>query len=61
MLHHKHEYSQEYTSWEKEVFMKRIEEKIDSNNPEEVQSYLAMYANPVNNKKQLSLTSSPDS
>ncbi|MBY5950958.1 1-acyl-sn-glycerol-3-phosphate acyltransferase [Algoriphagus marincola] len=61
MLHQKNEFAQEYNREEKEAFEKRIEEKIDSKNPEEVHNYLAMYANPVSNMKQLSTTSSPGS
>jgi hypothetical protein len=61
MLHQKNEFAQEYNREEKEAFEKRIEEKIDSKNPEEVHNYLVMYANPVSNKKQLSTTSSPGS
>ena len=61
MLHQKNEFAEEYNREEKEAFEKRIKEKIDSKNPEEVHNYLAMYANPVSNKKQLSTTSSPGS
>ena len=60
-VHQKNEFAEEYNREEKEAFEKRIEEKIDSKNPEEVHNYLAMYANPVSNKKQLSTTSSPGS
>lgn len=59
-LYQKSEFSHEYTLQEKEAFEKRIEEKIDSKNPEEVQNYLAMYANPVTNKLNMGPISTTD-
>ncbi|WP_293896521.1 1-acyl-sn-glycerol-3-phosphate acyltransferase [Flavobacterium sp.] len=43
-------YSQCYTENEKSLFERRLEMKIDENNPQMVESFLAMYANPVVNK-----------
>ena len=39
-----------YTENEKALFERRLEMKIDENNPQMVESFLAMYANPVVNK-----------
>lgn len=39
-----------YTENEKSLFERRLEMRIDCNNPLAVQSFLAMYANPVVNK-----------
>ncbi len=43
-------YSDFYTENEKALFERRLEMKIDENNPQMVESFLAMYANPVVNK-----------
>ncbi len=43
-------YSHFYTENEKSLFERRLEMKIDQNNPLMVDSFLAMYANPVVNK-----------
>ena len=43
-------YSQYYTENEKSLFERRLEMRIDENNPQMVESFLAMYANPVVNK-----------
>jgi 1-acyl-sn-glycerol-3-phosphate acyltransferase len=42
-------YSHFYTENEKSLFERRLEMKIDQNNPLMVESFLAMYANPVVN------------
>lgn len=39
-----------YTPQEKSIFERRLELKIDGDNPKMVESFLAMYANPVINK-----------
>ncbi|MCF6131199.1 1-acyl-sn-glycerol-3-phosphate acyltransferase [Flavobacterium wongokense] len=39
-----------YTENEKSLFERRLEMKIDENNPQMFESFLAMYANPVVNK-----------
>ena len=44
-------YSHLYTENEKSLFERRLEMRIDHNNPLALQSFLAMYANPVVNKK----------
>lgn len=44
-------YSDQYTPEEKAAFERRLSERVNQTNPLEVQSFLAMYANPVNNKK----------
>lgn len=43
-------FSKEYTEEEKSLFERRLELKIDAKNPQMVESFLAMYANPVANK-----------
>lgn len=43
-------YSHLYTENEKSLFERRLERRIDHNNPLALQSFLAMYANPVVNK-----------
>jgi len=43
-------YSHFYTENEKSLFERRLEMRIDHNNPLALQSFLAMYANPVANK-----------
>jgi 1-acyl-sn-glycerol-3-phosphate acyltransferase len=43
-------YSHLYTENEKSLFERRLEMKIDENNPQMLESFLAMYANPVVNK-----------
>lgn len=43
-------YSHLYTENEKSLFERRLEMRIDHNNPLALQSFLAMYANPVANK-----------
>jgi len=43
-------YSHLYTENEKSLFERRLEMRIDQNNPVALQSFLAMYANPVVNK-----------
>lgn len=43
-------YADKYTENEKSLFERRLEIRIDENNPVELQGFLAMYANPVVNK-----------
>lgn len=43
-------YSRFYTESEKLLFERRLEKRIDTNNPVALQGFLAMYANPVLNK-----------
>jgi hypothetical protein len=43
-------YSHLYTENEKSLFERRLERRIDHNNPLALQGFLAMYANPVVNK-----------
>lgn len=50
LLHNSNQYSHLYTEEEKSLFERRLEMKIDANNPKMVESFLAMYANPVTNK-----------
>lgn len=42
-----------YSESEKQDFKKRIQEKINSNSPEELQNFLSMYAFPVINKQKV--------
>lgn len=50
LLHKTDQYAAFYTENEKSLFERRLEMKIDENNPQMVESFLAMYANPVVNK-----------
>lgn len=50
LLNKTNTYSDHYTENEKQLFERRLEMKIDENNPQMVESFLAMYANPVVNK-----------
>ena len=44
------EYAAHYTAEEKEIFTKRLASKVDMQDDESVERFLAMYANPVVNK-----------
>ncbi len=50
LLHKTDKYKNQYTEDEKSLFERRYELKIDSSNEQMVESFLAMYANPVVNK-----------
>ena len=50
LLNKSNKYSHLYTEDEKSLFERRLEMKIDEDNPQMVESFLAMYANPVVNK-----------
>lgn len=50
LLHKTDQYKAFYSENEKSLFERRLEMKIDENNPQMVESFLAMYANPVVNK-----------
>ncbi|NBL64908.1 1-acyl-sn-glycerol-3-phosphate acyltransferase [Flavobacterium sp. NST-5] len=50
LLHKTNQYSHLYTDKEKSIFERRLEIRIDENNPVEFEGFLAMYANPVVNK-----------
>ena len=50
LLNKSNTYSHLYSENEKSLFERRLEMKIDENNPQMVESFLAMYANPVVNK-----------
>jgi 1-acyl-sn-glycerol-3-phosphate acyltransferase len=50
LLHNTDKYSHQYTENEKSLFERRLEIRIDENNPVALQGFLAMYANPVVNK-----------
>lgn len=51
MLYKTNEYAEFYTEKEKQLFARRLDIKIDETNPLELEGFLAMYANPVINKK----------
>jgi hypothetical protein len=51
LLYGDEEYNSFYTTEEKNAFEKRLNEKVDTKNSPMVKNFLAMYANPVNNKK----------
>jgi len=50
ILNNTEKYAHLYTEKEKSLFERRLEIRIDENNPVEMQGFLAMYANPVVNK-----------
>ncbi|RZJ29778.1 MAG: 1-acyl-sn-glycerol-3-phosphate acyltransferase, partial [Flavobacterium sp.] len=50
LLHKTNKYADKYTESEKSIFERRLEMRIDEDNPVAVQGFLAMYANPVINK-----------
>jgi 1-acyl-sn-glycerol-3-phosphate acyltransferase len=50
LLNKTDKHSAMYTENEKSLFERRLEMRIDENNPLQVQGFLAMYANPVINK-----------
>lgn len=50
ILNKTHTYSHMYTENEKSLFERRLEMRIDEQNPVALQGFLAMYANPVVNK-----------
>lgn len=50
LLNKSNTYSQFYTENEKSLFERRLEMRIDENNPQMRDGFLAMYANPVVNK-----------
>ncbi|MEK8179274.1 1-acyl-sn-glycerol-3-phosphate acyltransferase [Flavobacterium buctense] len=50
LLYKTDQYKGFYTENEKSLFERRLEMKIDENNPQMLESFLAMYANPVVNK-----------
>jgi hypothetical protein len=52
LLYGDEEFKHEYTIDEKMAFEKRLKEKVDVKNEFLVKSFLAMYANPVNNQMQ---------
>ncbi len=47
------EYESFYTAEEKALFERRFQKGVDINDPMAVKSFLAMYANPVNNQKRV--------
>lgn len=50
LLHGTDKFADKYTENEKSLFERRLEMRIDENNPVAVQGFLSMYANPVVNK-----------
>jgi 1-acyl-sn-glycerol-3-phosphate acyltransferase len=50
LLHKTNKYKDHYTEDERMLFERRLERRIDENNTQMVESFLAMYANPVVNK-----------
>lgn len=50
LLHQTTTYSSKYTDKEKQLFERRLELRINADDPKQKESFLAMYANPVINK-----------
>lgn len=53
LLHQTNEFASEYNEQEKQLFLRRLEMRVDKNNIVVVQKFLEMYANPVVNKNNL--------
>ncbi|CAI8763337.1 1-acyl-sn-glycerol-3-phosphate acyltransferase [Chryseobacterium sp. IT-36CA2] len=53
LLHNTDTYSSEYTEQEKQLFIRRLEMRIDPSDPVSKEYFLAMYANPLVNKLKL--------
>lgn len=53
LLHNSNDYANEYNEQEKQLFLRRLEMRVDKNNPIVVEKFLEMYANPVVNKQNL--------
>lgn len=53
MLHHCDKFADRYTEKEKQLFIRRLELRVDKENDIVYNGFLAMYANPVNNKLKL--------
>jgi glycerol-3-phosphate O-acyltransferase len=54
LLHAEQRFANQYSSTEKEAFEKRLAQKVNTNQPLEVENFLRMYANPVANQLGLS-------
>ncbi|QBJ86081.1 1-acyl-sn-glycerol-3-phosphate acyltransferase [Chryseobacterium gleum] len=50
LLHNTNTYASEYTEQEKQLFVRRLEMRIDPSDPVSREYFLAMYANPLANK-----------
>ncbi|WP_372474882.1 1-acyl-sn-glycerol-3-phosphate acyltransferase [Capnocytophaga sp. ARDL2] len=53
LLHNTKTYQNQYDEQEKQLFLRRLEMRVDKSNPLIVQKFLEMYANPVINKNAL--------
>lgn len=53
LLHQTTTFAHEYTDKEKQLFLRRLELRVDKNNEPIVEKFLEMYANPVVNKLKL--------
>jgi len=49
-LHQKNQFASQYTAAEKVSFEKRLSQKVNQENPLEVENFLRMYAHPVINQ-----------
>jgi hypothetical protein len=54
LLYAEQRFANQYTPAEKEAFEKRLAQKVNANQPLEVENFLRMYANPVANQLGLS-------
>ncbi len=53
LLNNTNQFESMYDEQEKQLFLRRLEMRVDKNNPVVVQKFIEMYANPVVNKNQL--------
>ncbi|MDH6250326.1 1-acyl-sn-glycerol-3-phosphate acyltransferase [Chryseobacterium sp. H1D6B] len=56
LLHNTNKYAEEYTEKEKQLFVRRLEMRIDPSDAVSKEYFLAMYANPLINKLNLTKT-----
>lgn len=59
LLNETDRYSDRYTAEEKEAFLQRFKEKVQTEDPVTRQNFLAMYANPVKNKESIQMINQP--
>lgn len=55
LLHNESTFEKEYSTDEKQLFLRRLEKRIDVENTTQREGFLRMYANPVVNKKEAGL------
>ncbi|MFC3880789.1 1-acyl-sn-glycerol-3-phosphate acyltransferase [Algoriphagus namhaensis] len=59
LLNETDRYSDRYNAEEKEAFLQRFKEKVQTEDPVTRENFLAMYANPVKNKESIQMINQP--